>query len=147
MTLFWVYVTCHMGGSSLIRPNISSRLNPYPQLVCQVHKNNRLDGLSVEARLSYNTLIQSIPGRCTVTSFDREFVVSNPKNASDAMFVFNMIFNSVTSFLLNNLLFTNYVTTTCSSSYSILERLSSGVKVTTSKRQPRNSPLEHVLAK
>ena len=42
MTLFWVYVTCHMGGSSLIRANISSRLNPYPQLVSQVHARNPL---------------------------------------------------------------------------------------------------------
>ena len=44
---FWVYmcdVTCHMRQeSSLIRTNISFRLNPYPQLVSQVHKNNRPD--------------------------------------------------------------------------------------------------------
>ena len=48
--------------------------------------------------------------------------------------VFNIIFYTVTSFRLNNLLFTNYVTTTCSSDYS--RSFSSGVEVTTSKRQP-----------
>ena len=147
MTLFWVYVTCHMGGSSLIRPNISSRLNPYPQLVCQVHKKQP-SGRSVRrGPVEIQDSDTANPGALQCYKLWSGIRSKHPKNASDAMFVFNMIFNSVTSFLLNNLLFTNYVTTTCSSSYSILERLSSGVKVTTSKRQPRNSPLEHVLAK
>ena len=66
-----------------------------------------------------------------------EFVVNTlniAQDIADSMFVFNIIFYTVTSFRLNNLLFTNYVTTTCSSDYS--RSFSSGVEVTTSKRQP-----------